>query len=373
MNYFSDEFKKILAEHYVFDAWQFLLNTQRNIFTAEYCLQIVKNSIDEIIAEHHSFQKQLNSNIDNIIRQGKGSVALKVDDMPKDMTQILGIDVSLYFIIEKYIKDFFQCIRNSFDIMGQLINSTLLANEGLDVDRVDFSTIYKKLKNYKSIFPKTFNSVQAINDNITFKYLSAFNNRIKHTYDVKNVISLSVFSDEKKIFINEFQKYGNTYTKEEIVRKIDEIFAFTQKALKSILDSLYDEIKLNKFNNDRIHDLFYYCQHFKDNSNNLTAIYIKVENEITELPNKIRILLLKKRDEIEAYNCDYNDILVRDKNDNFLGRFIAKEDIEKDGLIKYRKYALDECEGNIAFIEHINERYGFKPFLMDGIIVSDKI
>ena len=372
MNYFSDEFKGFLAEHHVFDAWQFLLNTQENINISEYCSKVIKNAISEILKEHHSFQEELNEKIEKLIDKGGGSMGLTGNDIPKNEINILGINVSLHFIVDKYIKDFFQYARNSFDIIGQLINASILANKGLDTDKVDFFNVYKELKKYKSTFHKTFNSMKSIKSNKTFKYISAFNNRIKHTYDVKSIISLSIFGDRKNIFLNEFQKYGNTYPKEEIVKKIDEIFVFIQMALTDILNAVYSEVNLDRFNNNRIHDLFYYYQDMKDSSNNLIAIYIKTEKERTELPNELRMLLLKKKEEIEAYNCDYDDILVRDKNDNFIGRFIAKESVEKDGLIKYRRYILDECDGGRAFVEHVNKRYGFKPMLMDGTVISDK-
>ncbi|URZ03998.1 hypothetical protein [Clostridium felsineum] len=278
----------------------------------------------------------------------------------------------MYFIVDKYIKDFFQYARNSFDIIGQLINASILANKGLDVDEVDFYNIYKELKKYKTSFPETFKSIKLIKYNKIFNYISAFNNRIKHTYDVKSIISLSIFDDRENIFINEFQKYEKTYPKEEIVKKIDEIFVFMQMSLTNVLNAVYSEINLNVFNKNRIHDLFYYYQDMKDESNNLIAIYIKIGKEITELPNELRVLLLKKKEEIDAYNCDYDDILIRDKNDNFIGRFIAKEKIERDGLIKYRKYILDKCDAGRAFVEHVNKRYGFKPMLMDGNVISDK-
>lgn len=114
----------------------------------------------------------------------------------------------------------------------------------------------------------------------------------------------------------------------------------------------------------------------KNVSSNFTTIHIEVGNDTLELPSEIGVLLLKEKEneiEIEAINCDYEDILIKNSSGKYIGRFITEDKIEKDGLIKYRKYKLDnKVDCNTAFIEHINKKYGFKPLVMDGKIVTDK-
>lgn len=374
MNYCNDDFKLFLAEHRVFDAWQFLANTNNNILIAEYCSKIIEKSIEKIILEHDNFQTKLNNQIQCTIKEGGGSISMGIDDIPQNTVTILEMEVSLYFIIEKYLKDFFQYIRNSFDIVGQFLNAALLANVGLNIDIVDFQSIYNEFKKYKDIFPKTFKAVENTKHNEIYKYISAFNNRVKHTYDVQNIISLSIFDDKKKIVISEFQKYGKVYPEEDMLNKINEVLVFTQKAINNIIDSSYSEIKLYKFNKNRIHDVYYYVQDMENVSSNFTTIHIEVGNDTLELPSEIGVLLLKeKENEIEAINCDYEDILIKNSSGKYIGRFITEDKIEKDGLIKYRKYKLDnKVDCNTAFIEHINKKYGFKPLVMDGKIVTDK-
>ena len=374
MNYCNDDFKLFLAEHRVFDAWQFLANTNNNILIAEYCSKIIEKSIEKIILEHDNFQTKLNNQIQCTIKEGGGSISMGIDDIPQNTVTILEMEVSLYFIIEKYLKDFFQYIRNSFDIVGQFLNAALLANVGLNIDIVDFQSIYNEFKKYKDIFPKIFKAVENTKHNEIYKYISAFNNRVKHTYDVQNIISLSIFDDKKKIVISEFQKYGKVYPEEDMLNKINEVLVFTQKAINNIIDSSYSEIKLYKFNKNRIHDVYYYVQDMENVSSNFTTIHIEVGNDTLELPSEIGVLLLKeKENEIEAINCDYEDILIKNSSGKYIGRFITEDKIEKDGLIKYRKYKLDnKVDCNTAFIEHINKKYGFKPLVMDGKIVTDK-
>ena len=374
MNYCNDDFKLFLAEHRVFDAWQFLANTNNNILIAEYCSKIIEKSIEKIILEHDNFQTKLNNQIQCTIKEGGGSISMGIDDIPQNTVTILEMEVSLYFIIEKYLKDFFQYIRNSFDIVGQFLNAALLANVGLNIDIVDFQSIYNEFKKYKDIFPKIFKAIENTKHNEIYKYISAFNNRVKHTYDVQNIISLSIFDDKKKIVISEFQKYGKVYPEEDMLNKINEVLVFTQKAIDNIIDSSYSEIKLYRFNKNRIHDVYYYVQDMKNVSSNFTTIHIEVGNDTLELPSEIGVLLLKeKENEIEAINCDYEDILIKNSSGKYIGRFITEDKIEKDGLIKYRKYKLDnKVDCNTAFIEHINKKYGFKPLVMDGKIVTDK-
>ncbi|MNJ72302.1 hypothetical protein D3C77_689340 [compost metagenome] len=93
-------------------------------------------------------------------------------------------------------------------------------------------------------------------------------------------------------------------------------------------------------------------------------------DSIDELPEILRVLLVRSNEEVNSMNSDYDDILVRDKHQNYIGRFILDESLHNDGLLQYRRYKKDNYEGVLAFIEQTKKNYPIRPFLMTGVIVS---
>jgi len=64
MDYFSHEYKKFLVRHKVFDAWQYINNTWKNIKTATYCQEVIHKLIYQMISEHKAWLEDLNQELD---------------------------------------------------------------------------------------------------------------------------------------------------------------------------------------------------------------------------------------------------------------------------------------------------------------------
>ena len=206
-----------------------------------------------------------------------------------------------------------------------------------------------------------------------YNYLVDYNNYIKHIHEISQFISFEFLGNEIKAYNRGFNKRGKSHNLIETNALLDNVFEFTQKGINDVLDAIYTEFQLGKFNLNRIHDVKCHIQNMKEKSSlNHVVIYIQVENNLLELSSEIRIMLLKKRDEVIATNCDYGDILIRNKDGEYLGRYVANEAISEFDLLKYRKYTLDSCDGFTAFNEHINKNYGYKPLLMDLEFVTDE-
>lgn len=138
-----------------------------------------------------------------------------------------------------------------------------------------------------------------------------------------------------------------------------------------LLDALTEDIILDVNIEGRIHELKFRSQMIKDNpASSFTLIFVEVVDSMDELPEFIRVLLVRVNDEVNSLNSDYEDILVRDKTDTVIGRFILDEVINEDGLSRYRRYKKDDCAGIVAFIEQTQKNYSIRPFLMTGEIVS---
>lgn len=373
MDYFSRDYKKFLIEHYVFDAWQFIVNTRKNIDTASYCYNFIEKLITKMSEEHKEWQDSLNQKITQLIEEKRSaSIGFGYDDMPQYNIDIVGINVEYPFLIDKYIKDLFQYTRNAFDSMAQVANSALLANKDKNIEKVDFGKISEVFNQatYSQKFPKTSNWILNAKGSSEFAYVSEFNNRIKHICDARIIMSQNVFTEDATNKIEAFYKKGTQFAEQDICAITKAVMDFTEREFTLFLDLLTEEIKQNAFIEGRLHNLSFYAQEVKDDPlSTFAVIFIEVNNFIDELPDELRILLVNKNDDIYSSNCDYDEILVRDKAENYLGKFVIDETVAVDGVLRYRRYKKEQCDGMVAFINHSRKNNLIKPFCMSGNIV----
>ncbi|WP_018933244.1 hypothetical protein [Gracilibacillus lacisalsi] len=365
------DYKKFLVDHYVFDSWQFLVNAQKNIATADYCYKVVKKLLSKMEEEHLEWQDEFKKRITDLGTE-KGSISIGYDDMPQYNLNVLGMDVGYPFFVDKYVKDFFQYLRNAFDSIAQAVNTALLANESKNIERVDFIKIYTALSSasFSQKFPKTLDWFSVVKDSSEFSYISEFNNRIKHISDARVIMSQNLFNDDKTNKIDAFFKKGIQFSEQDILTITEGVMGFVNDKFKVFLDVLTEEIKLDTFSKGRIHNLNFYGQQIKnDPDSSFNVIFIEVESSIDELEDIIRILLINKNDDIYSMNCDYDEILVRDQNEKYIGKFILDDVSTEDGLLRYRKYKKEYCDGMYAFINQSRKKLSVKPFFMSGKIV----
>ncbi|HNX29553.1 MAG TPA: hypothetical protein PKN87_09145 [Syntrophomonadaceae bacterium] len=374
MDYFSKEYRLFLAEHRVFDAWQYIINTRKNIITANYCQKVINELISQMTLNHQAWLNEFNLKVAKQIEEfGTCSIGIGSEDYPDSKIKILGITADYPFLIDKYIKDFFQYIRNAFDGMAQIINAALLANENRRIERVDFSKILDELTNqkYSALFPNSNAFIKKLSESYEFKYASEFNNLIKHICDAKVVISHELFGDNTTSQIGSFYKKGQQFNEENICNITKRVLDFMENQYIELLNIITEEIKFDTFVMGRIHTLGFYAQRIKDEPNSSFAVvFIEVQNSIDELPDEIRILLLNDKDDVIALNCDYQEILVRGENEEYLGQFICDEEIVNESVLRYRRYKKNRCDGMSAFFDQAKKDNPIKPYFMSGKIIK---
>ena len=355
-----------LAEHYVYDAWQFIRNTEINIRYSSYCHKMLELLITKMSDDKRSFQ-------DDIFQSTEFEFNIRNDDIPKCKLNILGVDVDCPFLIFYYIKNFFQYIRNTLDSMAQIANAALLANRSIDIDRVDFNRIITTMEPcYSKMFPKTFNLLSDIKNSSYFDYVNAFNNRTKHICNINIILSLDILGENDEFSIRAFQHKTKPYTEQNILNLTKNILEYIKCQYKLYLNVLLEEIKNDVFTENRFHRLSYCIFQSGDKTEYRDiTIFINFDKPIDELPKEIRVLLVDTIGEIRYSNCDYDDILIRYGN-SFIGRYKRNGTIMTDDLLCYRLYKKDSCDSNIAIADHIQKNNIIKPFFMGGCGNSSK-
>lgn len=374
MEFFSIEYRKFLVEHHIFDAWQYIVNARKNIVTAGYCCHIIEALVAKMETEHRGWQEDFNSNLNKQLNdKGIASMGISMESLPDFKIDMFGISVDYPFLIDKYIKDFFQYIRNSFDSMSQIINSSLLANNGISIEVADFNRILNELNKtaYRDTFTKTLDILKKIQDSNEFKYTSEFNNRVKHICDANLIMLRELFGDRISNKIKSFHKRGTTFSQQDIITITKDIFEYVGREFINFLAVVTDDIKQDAFVEGRFHQLKFYSQDIKNEpQSSFTAVFIEAGRSINEFPDTIRILLINDNDEdVLSINCDYEEILIRDENEQYLGKYVIEQTTIDEGILQYRKYNKVECDGLLAFFDQVNKNNAIKPYFMSGNIV----
>ena len=332
--------EKKLADHFVYDAWQFVINTQKTIAITHYCTDIISKTIEIMVSEHTNWKHEIFGNLFNELNKEK-HISITYEMLPGYEVNIIGVETSYPFLLDKMIKDFFQYTRNSFDCMTQIVNSALLGNKSKTRNSVDFPRMLSTFnqQSYTNDFPDVQKWFNKVSEDPLFQYLDDFNNRTKHTCDVSLKLAMSLINDDNTTIINRFYKKSQQLDK-DILNIISDIYSFTEKSFESLLILIKQEIQRELYVSGRYHQLFCYQQKIKNDENNdLSVVYIEGE-DCNKLPNELRILLLNDSgDEILSKNCEIKNIFVRNSKEEYIAQYVIEDNIAKeDTLVGYTKY-----------------------------------
>lgn len=351
---------KDLYENAYCDSWQFYVNVLKNLQTANYCKKVISylvSKLEDSNSEYHdSIQRTL---------EETGSYAFKNNDLDFSL-KVFDIETDIYFLLDKYLKDFIQYNRNSFDSLAQFVNKTVLALKQLDVERVDFSKVLRNLDSSTDIYKK-MNEIKESNE---FKYLTEFNNKIKHISDAKFAIKMSLF--EKGIIgeIGSFKKRGEQFEVKDIKDLVSTLEKYVEEKIDEIIGLVNDFISTTSLEAYRYHKIKVTGQIITDDPDN-TFLNVYIESEdMSTMPEQIEFLFCRNDDKFDSMNFPYDEVFVRDSEGFYLGKYKANESYEDRKDIKlYRKFTkvnFREIKQFIFKSERLCEVRNVYPFYMSG-------
>ena len=133
---------------------------------------------------------------------------------------------------------------------------------------------------------------------------------------------------------------------------------------------------------NRYHKVKVYQQKIKgDFDNAFSIVHVDATGDILNMPDEIEVLLIHETEgEIYARNCPVGTIYIKDpnKDNSYIGKYVAHDNCGDDTLIKYRKYQKYVPEENdlplgfqaMTAVESKNIFYRANQF-MDITTVSD--
>lgn len=368
----------------IYEAWQFVTNTARTLYIAEYSKETILRLLSTMQQEHEAWKDAL---WDELITQETKvkRVSVTTDSLPAHAINIAGRDISTRFLLDKLTKDFFQYSRNVFDSISQIANVALLGIKSKKPDSVDFPAMVKVFsqQTYRQNFPDMYAWYNEISSDPAFQYIDAFNNRTKHTCDIYLKVSMDLLGENHTSDINPFFRKDIQHDKKEIGEYLNQIFNFVNQSFDTFMMALEKEYPKKIYLYNRYNKLKGWQQ--KMNAlpeSDFAVAYIESSEDISVMPDEIYSLFLNRCEDGTIYskNCSIDTILIKKSGTEheYIGRYVASEPCGDDTLLRYRKYYKDTVTGQVAFLKTILEWkdkgifYKFNPFMDFKTISDDK-
>ena len=350
--------EKRLAEQKVYDAWQYVESLHETLLymttSYEILLKVYEHRKDIIAATE-------NEVFDNVIKNGQGTIGEK--ELRKTELDIGGFILDDTIFLRKTAIEFFQYARISMDVLFQIVNAALLGDKSYPVvDKGLLGKVQTQLRN-KPEFMDLFNLLDDNRNDARFKYLSAFDNYIKHIKTVLITIKNSfLIGNTDEFAINEFCYNGIFYESVNAIDKFEEIQDYVFQTIDSILLEVLRQIPNCLDNSQRIQKINFKMQFEKGNVLEHITFFIEVDNDLSELPREIKVLplLIKPNDEIYSFDFKFDKIFIKKKDcdeTSIIGCAELKNGFETNEF--YRIFEVKPCQiiDYLKYISTFNTKY----------------
>lgn len=337
------EIEGLLAEHKVYDAWQFVESLNETLTYVNVSVDL----LERVYINRKQSIRKVEEKIHNQLLKS-GVSYLTQDDLDATNIEIAGLKVDDFLFLRKTIFEFFHYTRLSIDIIIQIINTALLGDRAFEIsDKKLISNVSKELSS-KTCFSNLTNLLSGIKNDDRYKYLQAFDNHIKHNRTIPVSLKNSFMKGDKNEFlIKSFTYKGVTYQSTDVLHQVKQIRDYAVQTIENMLKEVCRQLPNCLDNSKRIHSLKFKQQVNKDTGViDYISFFIEVENDLSELPNEIKILplVIKPNGTICVWNFKIKKIFIKKKDEvgeSVIGCAELKSELDKDEL--YREFSVRPC------------------------------
>ena len=373
--------EKSLAEHKVYDAWQYVKSLRE---TLAY-MSISYNMLTKVHEHRVTTLADVEQKIMHQVHEtGEGRCTL--NDLNRTNLTIAGYEIDDAVFMRKTAIEFFHYGRMSMDVLFQIVNAALLGDEAVSVeDKGLLPKLLSKLK-IKPAFATLLHLMDTNKNDQRYQYLVAFDNYIKHIKTVLITVQNSILIGDVDVFqLNEFSYGGVNYSAENALDKIKEIHDYVISTIDVILAEILTQIPNCLSNNRRIQEI-----HFKHvlkeregkKYTKYISFFIDVSNNLLDLPAEIKVhpLIIKPSGKIFSFDFQFDKIFIRkadSEETDILGVATLKNGKAANEF--YRAYEVKPCKqiDYMLYAENFNTTYAEKDLsinlgAIDGTIVIIK-
>lgn len=370
------ELKRKLAEHKVYNAWQYVESLQETMRYMNISFEMLKCVYEHRVITLKSMEQEM---LHKAINTGQAAYG----ETEKNCTNlnIGGFVIDDIVFLKKTTMEFFHYGRISMDVLFQILNAALLGDEAYQVDDKGLlKKLLTKLKS-KTEFSNLLKLTDNNKENDNYKYLTAFDNYVKHIKIIPITVKNSFLLGNEAIFmLDNFCYCGIDYPSENAINKIKKLNDYVLNTVEYILEEILLQIPNCLDNRHRIQTIQFkqiFKNHEKGSTLEYMTFFIEVENDISELPSEIKVfpLIIKPNDDIYCFDFRFDKIFIKktggDESD-IVGYAKLKNGINSNEF--YRIFEVKSCDivEYFKYISSFRDTYSnisFNIYAMDGEMI----
>lgn len=370
------DFQKSLAQHKVYDAWQYVESLRETLTYMNVSCELLENVYAHRVQALY-IQKQKIMEI--AVKTGKASI--QEEDLSCTNLDIGGLVIDDSMFLRKNTMEFFHYARMSMDILFQIINAALFGDKSREItDRRLVQNVIGTLSNIP-VFADLKKLLDNNKEDGNFKYLQSFDNYMKHIKTILVTVKNSfMLGNTNEFLIKEFVYDGISYPTVKALSKVKETNDYVVQTVEDILLEVQKQLPNCLDNSKRIQTISF-KQLIRGNSKSnvveYIAFFIDVQNDISELPQEIKVLpiIIKPNDEIFSFDFRFHKIFIKKKDcgeEAIIGCAELKNGLETNEL--YRIFKVRTCDINeyseyvVSFAQNY-PKITFNYYAMEGSII----
>lgn len=373
------EFQKKLAQHKVYDTWQYVESLNETLVFMNVSYRLLENGYSQRIkALSDKGQKIIEKAVDT------GSASITGEDLNCTNLNIAGLEIDDIIFLQKNTMEFFHYARISMDVLFQIINAALFGDQSSDpTDRKLVQNVLRTLDSITA-FSKLSSLLNKNKNDKNYKYLQAFDNYIKHIKTILVTVKNSlIIGNSNEFLIREFIYNGVTFPTVNALDKVREINDYVIKTINGILKEVQNQLNNCLDTSKRIHTINFKLQVKETTDSKVVdfiSFFIDVESDISELPNEIKVfpLIVKPNDEIYSFDFRFHKIFIKKKgcaDEKIIGCAELRNGLETNEF--YRIFDVRPCDYSeyIEYISSFRNKYrkiSINYYAMEGSIIVYK-
>lgn len=340
---------KLLKDKKVADAYQYFEASAYKTHLAE----LSYSALETVIAQYQENEKMYVEKIyEDALTTGRGEY--------KDYTNCVdyfGTQVSPTVMIDKLTMEIMSLLHSFFDTFAQWINASLLAEDGVPMERVSLPKVASQLSSFPEYSGTFVATISTLTSSSEYTYIADFNNTLKHRRQIYVDNRFDFLSIKGNVSVPSFSKDGRSHVKEDVLTVLKGKIDFCTDLLnssKAYVESYYASAD-NSHVSHRFENPDTYL--FFDSKEDLEAMkspknhYYYIEVDPSKILNEYHFILCYDRmdgsqdERIELFNSPYPIIMLRDKKTKKIIGILKPVDgetwtIEDERELAYRKYSV---------------------------------
>ena len=378
----QDSLYKLLKDKKVADSYQYYTSCEYKLYFAESSFQALQNIVNKY---QQTETQRVNKVFSDAVTIGVGKYIAHDDNV-----DYLGVQMNVTSVMDKLTMEIMSLLHAFFDNYAQWLNSSLLGEDALLIQRATLATVSQKLSSYPEYEGAFVTKLSLIPNEDQYLYIADFNNTLKHRYQIYVNNRFDMFSATGDVIIPTFTKDGRIHLKEDALNILKKSLDYCNSLLEDsrVFVEQYYLKNDNNYVSHRVYNpktylLFESKEDYKAMCNPKNHYYF-IEVDSTNVPDKFQIMLccdrMDRMDEdeksLDCYNSPYQIIMLRELGSDKIIGILKPDDSEIYSLndeheLKYRQYSSEmtgyEHEMYSAMLG--DSRFNYYPFLSDSEIV----